>query len=90
MARLWGKRLPDRLVAVEISLEEPMFTPKPGTGARIVAFSILLACFGPASLPAQPPLTLIQDVLYKADGSRFNGFVQISWNSFEAGDTSND
>jgi hypothetical protein len=34
-------------------------------------------------------LTLIQDVLYKADGTRFNGYVQIGWSSFEAGDTSN-
>src|SRR5436190_5575207 len=67
--------------------EETMFTPKPGLTARIVAFSILLAFFGPA-LPAQPPLTLIQDVLFKADGARFNGYVHISWNSFEAGDTS--
>jgi hypothetical protein len=65
-----------------------MFTPKPGVAARIVAFSILLTCFGPA-LSAQPPLTLIQDVLYKADGARFTGYVHISWNSFEAGDTSN-
>jgi hypothetical protein len=66
-----------------------MFTPKPGLAARIVAFSILLCCFVPVAFPGGPPLTVIQDVLYKADGSRFNGFVQISWNSFEAGDTSN-
>jgi hypothetical protein len=33
---------------------------------------------------AQPPLTTIQDVLYKADGTRFNGSLTISWNSFEA------
>src|SRR5689334_8066043 len=66
-----------------------MFTPKPGLAARIVAFSILLCCFVPVAFPGGPPLTVIQDVLYKADGSRFNGFVQISWNSFEAADTSN-
>ena len=34
-------------------------------------------------------LTTIQDVLYKADGTRFNGSVTISWNSFQAADNSN-
>src|SRR5690349_8660195 len=62
-----------------------MFTPRPGPIVRIIAFSTLLTCL----LLSQPPLTLIQDVLYKADGTRFNGYVQISWNSFEAGDSSN-
>ena len=38
---------------------------------------------------AQPPLTTIQDVLYKADGTRFNGIAIIAWTSFEAADTSN-
>jgi hypothetical protein len=37
---------------------------------------------------AAPPLTTVQDVLYKADGSRFNGIVTISWTSFEAMDKS--
>ncbi len=37
---------------------------------------------------AAPPLTTIQDVLYKADGTRFNGTVTISWSSFEAVDRS--
>lgn len=37
---------------------------------------------------AAPPLTTIQDVLYKADGTRFNGTLTISWNTFEALDTS--
>lgn len=37
---------------------------------------------------AGPPLTTIQDVLYKADGTRFNGTVTISWTSFEAADQS--
>ena len=40
------------------------------------------------SLFAGPPLTIIQDVLYKADGTRFNGTVTISWTSFEAIDRS--
>ena len=39
-------------------------------------------------LEAAPPLTTIQDVLYKADGTRFNGSLTISWTSFEAIDRS--
>jgi hypothetical protein len=35
-----------------------------------------------------PPLTTVQDVLYKADGTRFNGTLTISWQSFEAPDQS--
>ena len=38
---------------------------------------------------AAPPLTTIQDVLYKADGTRFSGTLTISWNSFSALDNSN-
>jgi hypothetical protein len=52
---------------------------------RLVAALILAAL----AAPAQPPLTVIQDTLYKADGTRFNGILMISWNSFEAGDLSN-
>src|SRR5579883_2350310 len=37
---------------------------------------------------AGPPLTTIQDVLYKADGTRFNGTLTISWSSFQAADHS--
>jgi hypothetical protein len=37
---------------------------------------------------ARPPLTTIQDILYKADGTRFNGTVTISWTSFQAMDNS--
>src|SRR5438046_1377555 len=36
---------------------------------------------------ATPPLTTIQDVLYKADGTRFDGIATISWQSFEAVDS---
>src|SRR5262249_24073065 len=41
-----------------------------------------------AAAYAGPPLTTIQDVLYKADGSRFNGILTIGWNSFQASDNS--
>lgn len=37
---------------------------------------------------AAPPLTTIQDILYKADGTRFNGTVTINWTSFQASDQS--
>jgi hypothetical protein len=35
---------------------------------------------------AAPALTTIQDVLYKADGSRFNGTITIAWSNFQTGD----
>lgn len=38
---------------------------------------------------AQPELTTISDVLYKADGKRFNGLAQINWISFESGNQTN-
>ena len=37
---------------------------------------------------AQPALTTIQDILYRADGTRFDGEIFIKWNAFIAGDTS--
>lgn len=47
------------------------------------------AAFTMGMAPAQPALTTIQDVLYRADGARFNGTIYIRYNSFQAGDTSN-
>ena len=41
-----------------------------------------------SSALAGPPLTVIQDVLYRADGTRFNGTVTISWTTFTAPDNS--
>lgn len=40
-------------------------------------------------MAAQPALTTIQDILYTADGNRFNGLITIAWQSFDAGDSSN-
>jgi hypothetical protein len=37
---------------------------------------------------AQPALTTIQDILYRADGTRFSGTLFITYSSFQAGDTS--
>lgn len=46
-----------------------------------------LAALLTASLAvAAPTLTTIQDVLYKADGTRFSGTLTISWTSFQSAD----
>ncbi len=52
--------------------------------SRLLFAAVWLA----SSALAAPPLTTIQDVLYKADGTRFNGTITISWTSFEAMDHS--
>jgi hypothetical protein len=51
--------------------------------------SAMLLVAAAAMAKAQPALTTIQDILYRADGTRFNGEIFINWNSFQAGDTSN-
>lgn len=49
---------------------------------------LILAAVSLASVwAATPQLTTIQDVLYKADGTRFNGVLTISWNSFQSADS---
>jgi hypothetical protein len=48
---------------------------------------LLVAAAGVAC--GQPALATIQDILYRADGTRFNGTMFIRWQSFLAGDTSN-
>jgi hypothetical protein len=50
--------------------------------------SSLVAVLLAAAALAAPPLTTIQDVIYKADGAAFNGILTVSWKSFEAADTS--
>ena len=54
----------------------------------MISRSFLAAALLATSSFAGPPLTTIQDVLYKANGTRFNGTVTISWSSFEAIDRS--
>lgn len=49
----------------------------------------LLLLVAASAAVAQPALTTIRDILYRADGNRFNGTVFFTWNSFDAGDTSN-
>lgn len=50
---------------------------------------ILIGVLSGSMALASPTLTKIQDVLYKADGTRFSGIAVISWKTFEASDTSN-
>ncbi len=49
----------------------------------------LLAVAAASLAAAQPALTTIQDILYRADGTRFNGTLFINYAAFQAGDTSN-
>lgn len=57
---------------------------------RPKALWTLAIIFAAASIAvAQPPLTTIQDNLYKADGTPFEGLLMISWNSFQAGNQAN-
>lgn len=51
------------------------------------SLALLVAAAGMAA--GQPALTTIQDILYRADGTRYNGTMFITWSSFQAGDTSN-
>jgi hypothetical protein len=51
--------------------------------SRLRFLALVLAS---STLVAGPALTTIQDVLYKADGTRFSGSLTISWNSFQAAD----
>jgi hypothetical protein len=53
--------------------------------ARQVAIIIIFAAF---TSQAAPKLTLIQDTIYKADGTRFNGSAIISWMPFDTSDNS--
>jgi hypothetical protein len=41
-----------------------------------------------AKLGATPAVTTVQDTLFNSDGTRFNGVITISWQSFEASDAS--
>src|ERR1700722_18278110 len=49
----------------------------------------LLLVVAAGMVAAQPALTTVQDILYLADGARFNGTMFITWSSFQAGDSSN-
>jgi hypothetical protein len=53
-------------------------------GLKLLALAAALS----GAIAAGPPLTTIQDTLYKADGSPFNGTVYLEWKSFQASDSS--
>ncbi len=55
--------------------------------ARKLAVAALAAC-GTVLLMAGPVLTTIQDVVYNADGTPYNGFAVIKWTPFVSGDAS--
>jgi hypothetical protein len=51
----------------------------------LTAVAVLAGAYTAAGAPA---LTKIQDTLYKADGTRFEGVAQIEWKSFQSADGS--
>jgi hypothetical protein len=55
--------------------------------ARKLVFAVLAVCLA-VPLLAGPILTTIQDMIYNADGTPYNGFAVIKWTPFVAGDTS--
>ncbi|MCS7025695.1 MAG: hypothetical protein NZV14_12915 [Bryobacteraceae bacterium] len=59
-------------------------------GNRILARGVFaVACLScPLAVWAQPQLTTIEDTIYRADGSKFNGIALIEWRSFLASDYS--
>ncbi len=61
-----------------------MIGSRPWRIARFAAVTLMVC----GCLAGAPPLTTIQDVLYKADGSLFNGTALIEWMSFTAADSS--
>lgn len=54
---------------------------------RFLSLSFALLAL-PFAVEAQPALTNIQDILYRADGTRFSGTVSIQWKPFVTGDSS--
>jgi hypothetical protein len=50
--------------------------------------TLLVALLCAAISEAAPPLTPIRDILYKADGTRFEGMAQVEWKTFRASDGS--
>jgi hypothetical protein len=48
--------------------------------------ALALVVFSAVAAMSAPPLTRVQDTLYKADGRRFEGVLQVDWKSFRAVD----
>ncbi len=73
----------------KMRLEPSKLGPLGGMWMLSLKRTLLLAMAAATIAVGQPALTPIQDILYRADGSRFNGTLFIKWNSFLAGDSSN-
>ena len=54
--------------------------------AHKLAFAMFVVCLA-VPLPAAPTLTTIQDTIYNANGTPYNGFAVITWTPFVAGNT---
>ncbi|MCW5981328.1 MAG: hypothetical protein KIT09_24805 [Bryobacteraceae bacterium] len=59
-----------------------------GKNLRICHLTTLFVLLLGGTSYGAPPLTTIQDTLYKADGTPFEGVLTINWKSFEASDAS--
>ena len=56
--------------------------------AMSLARAVALCLWFAVTALAAPPLTTIEDVLYKADGKPFQGLAVIQWKTFQAADGS--
>jgi hypothetical protein len=56
---------------------------------RFALTAVIAVGTAPSVALSQPALTTIQDILYGADGTRFNGTMSIARNSFQAGGGAN-
>ena len=56
---------------------------------RFALAAVIAVGTAPSVALSQPALTTIQDILYRADGTRFNGTMSIAWNSFQSGGGAN-
>jgi len=54
-----------------------------GVSLRSLCFLVVVLLASGNLAKAQPALSKIQDVVYLADGARFNGLVYIDWKSFD-------
>ena len=64
-----------------------MFSLRRAAGVAMTA--AMMAAVTSVTTWGQPALTTIQDILYRADGTRFNGTLYVAYNAFQAGDASN-
>lgn len=51
-----------------------------------VLLQVTLLCLVTDRMMSAPALTTVQDTIFKADGTRFNGVAYVEWNTFQASD----